>query len=209
MDFRITLAQTSGQVATSALKDSWAWYLIRASGLVALGLLVYLMLSGIGHVTGWTYRFIEPVKAWALHKAAGIALLAAVLIHMFLLLIDKYVTFTIPDLFVPFLRDYSNKVPLLGVNMSRVAVALGVLAMYGSFAVVISSIDTVGWIRSHKKLWKTLHVVSYVVMLLVVLHALSAGTDFSESFWRAALTVFGFILALAGIVRLSRNKFFK
>jgi len=46
------------------------------------GLLILLMLSGIGQVTGLTYKIVEPVKAWVIHKALALALCGAIVVHV-------------------------------------------------------------------------------------------------------------------------------
>lgn len=50
------------QLATRA-KSSWPWYITRAAGFVAAISLILLMLSGIGFITGGTFRFLEPLTA--------------------------------------------------------------------------------------------------------------------------------------------------
>jgi hypothetical protein len=71
------LAVSSIHIATHRVASSWPWYIIRAAGFTAAGLIILLMLSGIGQVTGFTYRFIAPIKAWAIHKALALALCIA------------------------------------------------------------------------------------------------------------------------------------
>ncbi|PIZ62715.1 hypothetical protein COY17_01900, partial [Candidatus Saccharibacteria bacterium CG_4_10_14_0_2_um_filter_52_9] len=48
---------TVAQKFTERAKSSWPWYLVRGSGMVAAAALVILLLSGIGQVTGYTFRF--------------------------------------------------------------------------------------------------------------------------------------------------------
>ena len=55
------IATSTVHVVVQRVSASWPWYIIRGAGFVAAGLLILLMLSGIGQVTGITYRFIEPV----------------------------------------------------------------------------------------------------------------------------------------------------
>jgi len=76
------LAVDTAQAAVKRATLSWEWYVVRASGFLAAGLVFLLMLSGIGQVTGYTYKFLEPLKAWALHKAMGLALLGVRLLCM-------------------------------------------------------------------------------------------------------------------------------
>lgn len=197
----------TSDIAVRTIRDSWAWYIIRASGLVSLSLLVLLMFSGIGHVTGWTYKVISPVKAWAVHKAMAITLAVGVTVHMLGLLADHYVNFSIAQVFVPFLKNYSNDTSLFGLHWGVLAVPAGILAAYGTYVVVFSSLDTVGWISRHKKLWKITHVISYLVILLVVFHVLNIGTDFRESVWRVGLLVVFVILLITIAVRVLRMSF--
>lgn len=184
------------------LVSSWPWFIIRGAGFASLILLIALMISGIGHVTGWTYRYLEPVKAWLVHKWLAYMLILTVLVHMFTLLIDKYVTFHLADLFVPFLNRYSNGTSLLGLSIGFLAVASGILAFYGIIYIVITSLKL---IDTHKRFWKYSHYVSYVVMLMVFAHALNTGTDLISGFFRwVTLFVFA-VLLLAVIARLRRQ----
>lgn len=201
------MASSTTQIAANRLGSSWAWYVIRASGLTAMVLLIMLMISGIGHVTGWTYKFLAPLKAWMIHKAMGIALGVSVLVHMGGLLLDRFVRFGVADILVPFHKLYTNKIDLFGLSMSWIAIPAGIFAAYGVGVVILSSLDTTGWITRHKKLWKLTHLISYLVMFLMIFHVLGAGTDFKESGWRWLLILFGFLLLGATVSRLLRTKF--
>jgi len=188
-------------IAGQRIGAAWPWYVIRAAGFTAAGLIVLLMLSGIGQVTGLTYRFVEPVKAWVIHKALAISLCVAIAIHVGFLLIDHYVHFSLIQLFVPFLNRYNNKTDLFGVALGWAAVAFGILAMYGVAIIVLSSL---GWIDSKKKTWRKLHYISYAVAVLVFLHALSAGSDLQYGVFRAAWLFLGLIVLVGIVLRLRR-----
>lgn len=194
----LVLANTIS-VASQRVGASWPWYIIRAAGFTAAGLIVLLMLSGIGQVTGLTYRFIQPVKAWVIHKALAIALCVAIAIHVGFLLIDHYVRFSFIQLFVPFLSRYNNKTQLFGLALGWAAVAMGIIAMYGVAIIVLSSL---GWIDSKKKTWRKLHYISYAVAGLVFLHALYAGSDLQYGIFRAVWLLLGLIIGVGIIMRL-------
>lgn len=184
------------------LADSWPWFIIRGAGFASLILLILLMLSGIGHITGWTYRFLEPVKAWLVHKWMAFALVFMVLLHMVTLLIDKYVTFHVGDIFIPFANTYSNHTSLLGISAGALAVASGIFAFYGILYVVLTSLK---YVDTHKTFWKYSHYVSYGVMVLVFFHALNTGTDMVSGILRwITLTVFALLL-VAVAARLRRQ----
>lgn len=188
-------------LAQQRVGASWPWYIIRGAGFVAAGLLILLMISGIGQVTGLIYNYIEPVTAWAIHKALAYALCVSIVIHAGFLLIDKFVRFNLIQLFIPFASHYNNGTKLAGVPLGALAVTLGITAMYGIAIVVASSL---GWIDTKKKTWRKLHYISYAVALLVFLHALYIGSDLKYGTFRAAWVAAGFIVIIAVIARLWR-----
>jgi len=195
------IASSTVTVAAHRVSNSWPWYIIRAAGFVAALLLFLLMISGIGQVTGYTYRFIEPIKAWTLHKALAIALCAAIAIHIGFLLIDHFVSFSLIQLFLPFANHYSNGTKVLGLPLAGIAVTLGILAMYGVIIVVLSSL---GWINTKKDKWRLLHYLSYLIVFFVFLHALYAGSDLKYGTFRSGWVFFGILLGLAIVSRLRR-----
>lgn len=195
------LATSEVRIATSRVASSWPWYVIRASGFVAVGLLILLMLSGIGQVTGLLYRFIEPVKAWALHKAMALALCGAIAVHVLFLLFDHYLPFSLAQVLVPFVSHYNNHTSLLGFGLSSIAVALGILAMYGVAVVVLSSL---GWIDTRPKIWRRLHYLNYFIILAAFVHALGVGSDLKYGTFRATWIAVAALLLLAIASRLWR-----
>jgi hypothetical protein len=190
------LIASTTQIVQSRVYSVWPWYIIRASGFTAVALLILLTISGIGQVTGLTFRFLEPIKAWAFHKALAFALCAAVVVHGGFLLLDHYVKFTIPQILIPFVSHYNNKSNLLGINLGWFGVAAGILASYGIAVVVISSL---GWIDTKKKAWKQLHYLSYLVAILVFVHALSTGSDLKYGTFRLFFIFLG-LLTVAGVL---------
>lgn len=195
------LATSTVHIITQRVSASWPWYVIRGAGFVAAGLLILLMLSGIGQVTGIIYRFIEPVKMWAIHKALGIALAVSIAVHVGFLLIDHFVPFSLTQILVPFASHYNNGTKLWGLPLGGIAVTLGVLAMYCVAIIVASSL---GWIDTRKKTWRKLHYLSYVVIFFVFLHALYVGTDLKYGVFRDAWIVAGLVILLGVVARLWR-----
>ena len=190
-------------IADHRIVTTWPWYVVRGAGFVAAGLIVLLMLSGIGQVTGLTYRIVEPVKAWAIHKALAYALLAAIAIHVIFLLIDKFLPFSLIQVLVPFASTYTNKTSVFGLSLGLIGVAAGILAMYGIVIIVASSLK---WIDTRKKTWRLLHYLGYVVAALVFLHALVVGTDVRYGIFRLGWLFLGLIVLVGVVMRLWRAK---
>jgi predicted ferric reductase len=199
-------AASTVQVVTHRVGSSWPWYIIRGAGFVAAGLIILLMLSGIGQVTGIIYRYIEPIKAWAIHKALALALCGAIVVHIGFLLIDKYVRFNIVQLLVPFASRYNNGTRVLGMPLGALAVTFGILSMYGVAIIVASSL---GWIDTKKKTWKLLHYISYAVAFLIFLHAVYVGSDLKYGTFRMVWIAAGFVVLLGIAARLWRVRVIK
>src|SRR5665213_1214029 len=175
--------------AVTETKVAWPWYVTRASGLVAAFLLVLLIFFGIGLITGYTYKLMEPVSAWAVHRALGIALGVSILIHVSVLLFDKYTPFALLQVLVPFASGY-KPVIIWGIHLGSLYVAFGVLAFYAAAIVIISSLV---WVDKKPAVWRLLHYTGYLLALLVFLHGLYLGTDLKQGVFRA-LWLFGGIV---------------
>lgn len=202
MSFTHYLATSEIHVAASRVSTTWEWYVVRGAGFVAAGLLILLMLSGIGQVTGLTYRFLEPIKAWAFHKTLALALCGAIFIHVLFLLLDHYVPFSIPQVLIPFLSNYSNHSTLFGIGLASIGIASGILAMYGVVIIVLSSL---GWIDSRPKTWRWLHYISYFVVLAAFVHALAVGSDLRYGTFRMIWIGVAFLLLIGIVSRLWRT----
>lgn len=181
-------------------KDSWPWYVTRASGLVAAGTLVILMLSGVGLITGHTFSFLEPITAWASHRALGIAFAVSVVIHVAVLMVDNFVPFSLMEILVPFASDFKST-ELFGFSVGSLYVALGVLSLYMVFFITLTSLL---WIEKKPKLWKWTHFLSYLTMFFVFLHGLHLGTDLASGLLRWIWIGSALVISYAVMARLWR-----
>ena len=187
-------------LAVTSFNTSWPWYVIRASGISAVALLILIMVSGIGMVTGLTYRFIEPLKAWSIHRAMAIAMSLLAIIHVSFLLIDSFAKYNVLDVLIPFKVQFEHS-QVFGVSAGSFYNALGIFALYMLPFIVLSSLF---FIESKKKLWELLHYLSYPFMVLVYFHTLFLGTDFKHGVLRLLWIVFGLVLVVLTVTRLAR-----
>jgi len=188
------------QKLRSRASTTWPWYITRAAGIVAVFLLLLLILSGIGLVTGYTFRYFEPLTAWATHRALGFAFGAAVLVHVIALLFDTYVPFSIAQVLFPFISHY-RPATIFGVHLGSLYVAFGVFAFYGLAAIIITSVL---WVDKKPHIWKLFHILSYLVAILVFFHGLYLGTDLTHGIFRTIWILFGCIVAIGILTRLRR-----
>lgn len=139
------------------------WYVARASGLVAWLLAIASILWGLALSTRALGK--QPRAPWLLdlHRFLGGATIVLTAVHVGALIADSYVTFTVADVLVPWASEWRPT-----------AVAWGVLAFWLLVAIQLSSM---AMRRLPKRLWRVVHLSSYVVAILATVHGLGAGTD--------------------------------
>jgi predicted ferric reductase len=145
------------------VSEHFWWYVARAGGLVAWMLVVASCTWGLLHALRSFGRRPSPAWMLSVHRYLSALALAFVAVHVVAILADSYVQFSVADVLVPF-SSSSQPVP----------VALGVLGMYLLAAVEVTSLARA---RLSLRVWRSVHVLSYVVLALVTVHLLAAGTD--------------------------------
>ncbi len=156
------------------------WHLIRSSGITAYILLTISVVWGLALSSRVVKDWSPGVLSMLLHS--GISWLAVIFsaAHAALLMFDDYFTYQITDLVIPFTGPYR---PL--------AVGLGTLSFWIILIVTLSfSVKK----RLGRKLWKNIHLLSYLGFWMVTAHGLFAGTDRNH---------LGFQILLAGSVLLT------
>lgn len=163
------------------------WYLNRSTGLVLLALFTLTMLFGI-----LSTKPRGRVPRFAIHHLhRNLALLGMVLlgVHVASAVIDEYVDIRWWQAFVPLHLHY-RPLPL----------ALGIVCLDVLVAIVVTSLLRH---RIGARLWRVVHLSSYPVWGVAVLHGLQIGTD-SEARWgQAFYLVSAALVAVAVLWRLT------
>jgi predicted ferric reductase len=143
------------------------WYITRAAGWVAYFLLWFSTVWGLAIPTKFFERFLSPTFAVDFHEYISLLTIGFVILHVGVLLIDQYLPFSITQILVPFISPYRP-----------VWVGLGVLGFYLTLLVTITF-----YLRKKigQKKFKSIHTLSLVGYLGVMLHAFFAGSDSSLS----------------------------
>jgi DMSO/TMAO reductase YedYZ heme-binding membrane subunit len=162
------------------------WYTARASGVVAWALVTASVLWGLALASRLVRR---PKPPWVLdvHRFLGGASVVFVGVHLVALGLDPYIGFGPADLLVPMASPWKPG-----------AVAWGIVALYLLVAVEVTSLLMR---KLPRKLWRAVHLTSFVVFGATAVHAVEAGSDFGD----AALQWFGLIavglVAFLGLFR--------
>jgi methionine sulfoxide reductase heme-binding subunit len=139
-----------------------AWYVARAAGLVAFGLLTLSVWLGLGMST----RLLGPKRQKSLfgwHQTLAWTGLSMLALHAGALLFDPTLHFGLASVLAPFASPWRPA-----------AVAAGVVAGWLTLVLALS-------FRMRKRIgqrgWRRLHYASFVAFVLALGHALTAGTD--------------------------------
>jgi predicted ferric reductase len=145
------------------------WYLSRSSALVAYGILWFSMAFGLMVTNKMARVWPGGPMAVDLHQYTSLLGLVFALFHALILIGDKYIAFTLSQVFVPF----------ASLNYKPNWVGIGQLGFYIWVGVALSF-----YIRKQigAKTWRKLHYLSFASYLMASFHALFSGTD-TSSLW--------------------------
>jgi hypothetical protein len=148
------------------------WYISRASALTAYLLLTLSVCLGLLVRTRVMDWLLARWRWFDLHQFTALAALAFVLLHVFSLLGDHYIGFTLSQLLIPLASPYR-----------ALPVAAGVLGLYLLVAIIVSF-----WLRRFigYRTWRALHFGTFALFLLAFMHGLFSGTDTGQ-IWTTAL----------------------
>jgi DMSO/TMAO reductase YedYZ heme-binding membrane subunit len=168
-------------------EQAW-WYLSRASGLVAWALLIGSLVLGVLLATRALKPLDRPAWLLAMHRwFSGLAVTATV-VHLLALVFDGYVQFGAKEIFVPMASTWQPG-----------AVAVGVVAMYVMALVQVTSLMMK---RLPKRLWRGVHMTSYLLVWTATVHAGMAGTDATNRVYQAVALVLTIAAVSATVLRI-------
>lgn len=148
------------------------WYISRAAGFTAYGLLTLTVAFGLLVHTKLMDAIVARWQTFDLHQFTALLALAFVGLHVFALLGDQYIGFDLAQLFLPLVSPYRP-----------VQVALGIVAMY-LLVVIVGSFYVRRQITYAR--WRAIHYLTFGVFLLALGHGALAGTD-SGQLWAVAI----------------------
>jgi len=145
------------------ISGSLPWYVARASGLVAWGLLAATVVWGLLMTSKVLRRRVKNAWLLDLHRWLGGLALAFTGVHVLAIMSDTYVHFGLTSVLVP-----------LASHWHPLAVAWGVVSLYLLAAVELTSLARR---RLAHRLWRRVHMLSFPLFVSSTVHGLTAGTD--------------------------------
>jgi methionine sulfoxide reductase heme-binding subunit len=165
-----------------------AWYLMRASGFVAFGLLTLTLALGVANVARWERgRWTRAVGA-LVHRNASLLAVVFLGVHIATAVTDKYVSIPALSVVIPGLSGYD---PLW--------VGLGAVSVDVMVALVVTSLlrDRLGRVT-----WRAVHWLAYLAWPAALAHAIGSGAGNGVDtghVWSTAIYAAAGLVVLAAI----------
>lgn len=169
------------------------WYFSRSSGMVAGILLVLSLVWGAFMATRALRPLDRPAWMLAMHRWFSGLAVVGVVVHLVALVADNYVHFGVKELLVPMASSWKPG-----------AVAIGVVATY---LFVLVQATSLAMKRLPKRLWRSIHITSYVMTWMVFMHAGLAGTDVSNRVYQVVALLLAIIAVTATMLRVILGRF--
>jgi predicted ferric reductase len=160
----------AGQNAIVGLKTLFAadstqiwWFVTRSAGIIAYLLLWFSTVWGLAVPSRLLNPVLEQTFTVDFHEFISLLSIGFTLLHVFVLMIDRFLPYTPLQILIPFLSPYR---PFW--------VGMGVIAFYITLLVTVTF-----YLRGKigVKTFRSIHVLSLLGYLGVTLHGLYAGTD--------------------------------
>jgi sulfoxide reductase heme-binding subunit YedZ len=148
------------------------WDTARAGGIVAWALLAASVVWGLLMSTNSQVR-LRPNWMLDVHRFLGGLAVVFVGVHVTSIVLDSYVHFGLAEILVP-----------LASSWHPVAVAWGIVGLYLLLAVELTSLARR---RLPRRVWRTVHALSFPTFALATVHGLTAGTDRGNLLWQVVL----------------------
>ena len=170
----------------------WAWYTVRAAGLVGFLLLYASIFLGLAIRLPILGKIIKPAYAFNAHGWISLQALIFAFVHSVSLLFDKYLSFGFVGTFIPFALSSDIVNPNL--------ITLGILGLY---LMIILTATSYGRKYLSQKVWRAVHFANVILYVIVIIHAYYLGTDLKIPLVRnifIGMNLFLVSLILANIV---------
>jgi len=170
-------------LASSSLTNA-DWYLMRASGVVALLLLTGVFVLGIATFRRWRPGGMPRFVTASMHRSIALLSVVFLTVHVVTAIADPYAVVGVAAAFVPWMA-----------GRSAFWIGLGAVSLDLFIALVVSSLLRA---RIGARTWRAIHWTAYASWPLALAHTLGSGTD-AGSLWLRAISI-ACVAAVGGAV---------
>jgi predicted ferric reductase len=171
--------------------DHTFWYLTRASGVVSYLALFISVTLGLSMTTSLGSGRLQRFKVYDFHRFLSLVTIGLTMFHIFIVLPDGYIGFSIGELLIPFTSPYRPAF-----------MALGIFSFYLTSIIILSFYALP---RLPYATWRLIHYATLLAFAMALAHGIGAGTD-TGSVWAIALYASTAWLVMAlGLYRILRG----
>ncbi len=153
------------------------WLLSRATAFTAYAALWLSMAMGLLITNRWSRIWPGGPMAVDVHRHASLVALALALVHALALLGDRYVSFTVGDVLLPFAAPTANWLAIGVGQLTLCVLAIVVGSFYVRRAIGV-------------RVWRAIHFAVFAVFILSTVHGATSGSDSAAPvYWAAAGTI--------------------
>jgi DMSO/TMAO reductase YedYZ heme-binding membrane subunit len=173
-------------MATAAIGSSSTayWYLTRATGVVALVLLTFVVALGVIDVARFSSDRWPRFLTDGIHRSMSLLAVSFVAVHIVTTLLDTYAPIGLLDALIPFHSSYRP-----------IWLGLGAAAFDLLLAVIVTSLMRA---RIGAGTWRSVHWLAYACWPLALIHGLGTGTDARQG-WMLTITVLCVVSVLISV----------
>ncbi len=155
------------------------WYVTRSAGIIAYLLLWLSTAWGLAVTSKIFDPLFERAFTYDMHQFISLLAIGFTVVHVVVLLADRYLPFSIAQVLIPFIAPYRP-----------VWVGVGIIGLYLTLLVTVTFYlrQSIG-----QRAFRMIHYASFAGYFAVTLHGLLAGTD-------SALPVMQFVYAGTALV---------
>lgn len=170
---------------SSAGSPSLSWFVARGSGMLAYILLTAVVVLGIAVSRRWHNERWPRMLVEATHRWLTITFFIFIAVHTVTVLVDPFTHFGLKDVLVPFGSYYRTIWLGLGVIATELGLAIGLSVFLRPL---------IGY-----RAWHILHLLTYVLFPLSLLHGIGTGTDTQET-WATAIYALSVVLVFGVLI---------
>ena len=139
------------------------WYVTRASGIIAYLLMWFSTVLGLAVTSKYLDGMLDRLFTYDFHEFISLLSVAFTLVHVLVLMLDRYLPYSLAQILVPFISPYR---PFW--------VGVGVIAFY-----IILLVTVTFYLRNRigTRTFRVIHYLSLLGYIGVTLHGYYSGTD--------------------------------
>ena len=157
-----TIGQFMNWLFAASSVQIW-WYVTRSAGIIAYLLLWFSTILGLAVTSKYMDKMLDRMFTYDFHQFISLLSIAFLLVHILVLLVDRYLPYSLAQILVPFISPYR---PFW--------VGIGVISFYVTLLVTITFYLKR---RIGMRSFRVIHYLSLLGYLGGMLHGIYSGTD--------------------------------